>query len=248
MGAVKIIIFATYWQGLFVSFVPIDAELAELWNDFILCCEMTVFAVVHLYSFPWWEFRTGMPSSSELVAQNAKKVLSFKDVMSDVYHNIAPAYQTYVLQTDDGVKEYKTKTYMIGNLHHNSSSSRDGGKQHKNGKKTKKYKQGKYMLHTDDINDDDSRFDDSRFDVTETENENDYEYDYNDDDEEDDGNMSNALGGGNKMRRHINKRKKTPDSLTNLIGNDSSEKLDMSPIEIHNAENDDGDESDPQIT
>merc|ERR1712176_215185 len=108
------------------------------------------------------------------VAQNAKKVLSFKDVMSDVYHNIAPAYQTYVLQTDDGVKEYKTKTYMIGNLNHNSSSSQD--KQHKNGKKTKKYRQ-------------------------ETENENDYEYDYNDDDafDDDDGNMSNALGGGNKM-------------------------------------------------
>ena len=52
--AVKIVIFATYWQGLVVSFAPIDAELAELWNDFILCCEMTVFAMVHLYSFPWY--------------------------------------------------------------------------------------------------------------------------------------------------------------------------------------------------
>jgi len=76
--AVKIVIFATYWQGLLVSFAPIDSELAELWNDFILCCEMTIFAIVHLYSFPWWEFRTGMPSSKELVAQNAKKILSLK--------------------------------------------------------------------------------------------------------------------------------------------------------------------------
>merc|ERR1712228_787121 len=122
--AVKIVIFATYWQGLLVSFAPIDAELAELWNDFILCCEMTIFAMVHLYSFPWWEFRTGKPGSRDLVAQNAKKVLSFKDVVSDVYHNIAPAYQTYVLQTDDGVKEYKTKTYMIGNLNDAKSQSK----------------------------------------------------------------------------------------------------------------------------
>merc|ERR1712228_614128 len=58
------------------------------------------------------------------VAQNAKKVLSFKDVITDVYHNIAPACQTYVLQTDDGVKEYKTKTYMIGNLNDAKSQSK----------------------------------------------------------------------------------------------------------------------------
>merc|ERR1712228_947042 len=191
-------------------------EIAELWNDFILCCEMTIFAMVHLYSFPWWEFRTGMPSSRDLVAQNAKKVLSFKDVVSDVYHNIAPAYQTYVLQTDDGVKEYKTKTYMIGNLNDAKSQS---NKQKKG--KTKKFKKkGKYILHTDD----------NEYDIDSTETENDSD-DYNSDDYDDD------------MKR------KTPDSLTNLIGNDSNDKIDMTPIDIehiHNAESDD--DSDPHIT
>ena len=53
--AVKIVIFATYWQSLIVSFAPgIDKETADLWNDFILCLEMSVFAIIHLYSFPWF--------------------------------------------------------------------------------------------------------------------------------------------------------------------------------------------------
>ena len=53
--AVKIVIFATYWQGLAVSYTPgVPIETAALWNDFILCLEMSVFALIHLYSFPWY--------------------------------------------------------------------------------------------------------------------------------------------------------------------------------------------------
>eukprot|EP01083_Nonionella_stella_P237497 833101_1 len=179
--AVKIVIFATYWQGLVVSFAPgLDPHTSELWNDFILCIEMSIFAIIHVYSFPWWEFRTGMPSSRELVAQNAKKVLSFKDVVRDVYHNVAPAYQTYVLQSNDGtVKQYKTKTYMIGNLNdpkvHNKFMPNFKGlrKKYNNGKNDNdvifthkgNLRHNKYMVHTDDSHD----YDDSRFDVTETE-------------------------------------------------------------------------------
>jgi len=135
--------------------------------------------------------------------------------MSDVYHNIAPAYQTYALQTDDGVKEYKTKTYMIGNLNHSSKSAK---KYPKNGK-SKKYKK---------------------------ETENDSAYNDDDDDEyDDDFNHNNALGGGHKRIR-----KKTPDSMTNLIGNDSNDKLDMTQIDlsdINNAESASANDSDPQI-
>eukprot|EP00486_Rosalina_sp_Unknown_P000134 CAMPEP_0201565088 /NCGR_PEP_ID=MMETSP0190_2-20130828/3915_1 /ASSEMBLY_ACC=CAM_ASM_000263 /TAXON_ID=37353 /ORGANISM="Rosalina sp." /LENGTH=256 /DNA_ID=CAMNT_0047982127 /DNA_START=825 /DNA_END=1595 /DNA_ORIENTATION=+ len=66
-----------------------------------------------------------MPSSKELVAQNTKAVLSFKDVVRDVYHNVAPKYQTYVLQSDDGTtKQYKTKTFMVGNLNDPKKSSK----------------------------------------------------------------------------------------------------------------------------
>ena len=154
----------------------------------------------------------------------------------DVFVYSAPAYQTYVLQTDDGVKEYKTKTYMIGNLNNNAHNSNSSDKNSKN-KKGKTKKKGKYILHTDD----------NEYSLDVTENSNDSDSDY--DDEYDDDSVvvvdvdSNALGGGAKR-----KRKKTPDSMTNLIGNDSNDIIDMTPIDIeniHNAES--ANDSDPQI-
>jgi len=172
--AVKIVIFATYWQGLAVSFAPgLEPETAELWNDFILCLEMSVFACIHLYSFPWWEFRSGMPSSKELVAQNAKKVLSFKDVVRDVYHNIAPAYQTYALQSNDGtVRQYKTKTYMVGNLNDPSHSSKFMPNLKGLTSKYGRSASGSSVLHQNGQIQAVDRMDyddDSRFDATETE-------------------------------------------------------------------------------
>ena len=164
------------WQRLAISFLPLDKVMLDKWNDFILCFEMTIFAVIHLYSFPWyilniylyyiyvqiyilyiqciynnisiyrWEFRSGIQSTNSLFLTNVKHALSFKDVVSDVYHNIMPAYQTYVIEnqtenendieSDDNssnnnngsnsklktkkkrkrFKIFKTRTFMIGNL------------------------------------------------------------------------------------------------------------------------------------
>ncbi|ETO31882.1 hypothetical protein RFI_05233 [Reticulomyxa filosa] len=116
--AVKIVIFATYWQALAVTIAPgMTYEEATRWNDFILCIEMNIFAFIHINSFPWWEFQTGIPEYNVINA--SLSVLSFKDVGRDVYHNIMPAYQTYVLQGSDGDHEprvVRTRTYMLGNM------------------------------------------------------------------------------------------------------------------------------------
>ena len=55
--AVKIVVFATYYQQLLVHMVPgfTTAQLNR-WNDFILCIEMVVFAFIHMYAFHWSEF------------------------------------------------------------------------------------------------------------------------------------------------------------------------------------------------
>jgi len=39
---------------------------AERWNDFILCCEMLLFALLHLKAFSHKEFRGGFPDTSVL--------------------------------------------------------------------------------------------------------------------------------------------------------------------------------------
>lgn len=119
-------IFATYWQALIIQYFPgVPEGNGERINDFVLCCEMSIFAIIHLYSFPWWEFRCGIPPTSELLISNVRQVLSFKDVVRDVYHNIMPVYQTYVLQSSDGgVKTYQTRTFVVGNIDNPTKSSK----------------------------------------------------------------------------------------------------------------------------
>ena len=48
-SAVKVIVFATYYQSLIVVALPGMDELgsSERWNDFIICIEMAMFAIMH---------------------------------------------------------------------------------------------------------------------------------------------------------------------------------------------------------
>ena len=55
--AVKAVIFATYWQGLAVATLPLPREDAEAWNNFILCVEMLLFAIIHCFAFSYREFK-----------------------------------------------------------------------------------------------------------------------------------------------------------------------------------------------
>ena len=58
-AAVKIIVFATYYQSLLVAAVPGMDVLgsSESWNDFILCVEMALFAIMHMKVFSHKEFK-----------------------------------------------------------------------------------------------------------------------------------------------------------------------------------------------
>jgi hypothetical protein len=58
--AVKLVVFATYWQSLIVTTIPdVTKEEGAKWNDFILCIEMLGFAIVHLFAFSANEFSFG---------------------------------------------------------------------------------------------------------------------------------------------------------------------------------------------
>jgi len=84
--AVKTIIFVTYYQSLFISCLPgMDMAQALRWDDFLLCMEMLLFAVIHLKFFPWQEFRTDIPGRG--VFTHMKGVLSIMDVVKDIRHS-----------------------------------------------------------------------------------------------------------------------------------------------------------------
>jgi hypothetical protein len=119
-AAIKSLVFLTYYQSLVV---PKD------WNNWILCIEMTIFALWQFYAFRYTEFKGGIPDTS--VLEGVKSVLSVRDVARDAYYNFAPAYQEYVTlgrggaaSMDEGSgagaatpeKSYKMKTWIVGNL------------------------------------------------------------------------------------------------------------------------------------
>ena len=96
-AAVKSIIFATYYQALFLELGLSSPENANKWNDLLLCCEMVLFAIALTFAFPVKEFVGGIPDRR--VLHNAKDLISMKDIYQDVYHNFMPAYHDYALQT-----------------------------------------------------------------------------------------------------------------------------------------------------
>jgi hypothetical protein len=114
-AAVKSIIFATYYQSLFLSLALSSPENASLWNDLLLSIEMVVFAVALTFAFPVKEFIGGIPDRR--VFHNVKELLTIRDVYQDAYHNFMPAYRDYSLQNSHS--ETPATTHL--NTHFSSS-------------------------------------------------------------------------------------------------------------------------------
>ncbi|KAI1631997.1 organic solute transporter Ostalpha-domain-containing protein [Biscogniauxia mediterranea] len=80
---IKLIIFASYWQGFFLSIlvwlgaIPDDVQgytsdnLAAAIQDALICCEMPAFAVAHWYAFSWHDYANNTISSARLPVKYA---------------------------------------------------------------------------------------------------------------------------------------------------------------------------------
>jgi len=75
---------------------------------------MLLFAILHLKSFPWWEYRKGMPELS--VLEGMKDMFSVKDYVNDAYHSFMPTYQEYVIPNGDQSRVFRTRSFLVGNL------------------------------------------------------------------------------------------------------------------------------------
>eukprot|EP00923_Selenidium_pygospionis_P019847 GHVN01034547.1.p1 GENE.GHVN01034547.1~~GHVN01034547.1.p1 ORF type:complete len:748 (+),score=49.37 GHVN01034547.1:2452-4695(+) len=64
--AVKIIVFATFWQSFFLQFVPgLTNQELRAWVNFILLLEMPFFSILQVWAFPIREFNTVMPDLTD---------------------------------------------------------------------------------------------------------------------------------------------------------------------------------------
>jgi hypothetical protein len=93
---IKLIIFASYWQGFFLSILvwlgalPDNVEnytpdnLAAAIQDFLICVEMPGFAVAHWYAFSWHDFADNRIASARMpVRYAARDAFGIRDLIQD---------------------------------------------------------------------------------------------------------------------------------------------------------------------
>ncbi|KAI1136982.1 DUF300-domain-containing protein [Hypoxylon sp. FL0543] len=93
---IKLIIFASYWQGFFLSIlvwlgaIPDDVQgytsdnLAAAIQDALICCEMPAFAVAHWYAFSWHDYADNTISSARMpVKYAARDAFGIVDLIED---------------------------------------------------------------------------------------------------------------------------------------------------------------------
>lgn len=110
---IKSVVFLTYWQGVLVflaarSGLIKSADDAADVQNFVICVEMAVAAIGHLYAFPYKEYAEANIGSSGGLVDSITHALNFNDVYYDTVHQFAPTYHDYVLYSD-GSQEIATK-------------------------------------------------------------------------------------------------------------------------------------------
>lgn len=118
---IKSVVFLTYWQGVMVflaaksGFIKNAEEAAEFQN-FIVCVEMLIAAVGHLYAFPYKEYAGANIGISRDLTGSLSHALKFNDFYHDTVHQFAPTYHDYVLYNhsdgEEGKSKYRSRTFV----------------------------------------------------------------------------------------------------------------------------------------
>ncbi|KAF3067033.1 hypothetical protein GL218_08812 [Daldinia childiae] len=112
---IKLIIFASYWQGFFLSIlvwlgaIPDDVQgytsdnLAAAIQDALICCEMPAFAVAHWYAFSWHDYADNTLSSARLpVKYAARDAFGILDLIEDSKQTFSGDQYSYRLFDSSG--------------------------------------------------------------------------------------------------------------------------------------------------
>lgn len=114
--SVKIIVFATYYQSLVFYFSKLSKSQSLQVNSFILCLEMSFFAVLHAFAFSFKDFvleeeevelKIGSLDSEDKKL-NFKNVMNMKDITRDAYYNFNLKYKSHVMLENPSTVELET--------------------------------------------------------------------------------------------------------------------------------------------
>ncbi|KAL8545239.1 hypothetical protein ACS0TY_005431 [Phlomoides rotata] len=118
---IKSVVFLTYWQGVLVflaakSRLIKDTKEAAEFQNFIICVEMLIAAVGHLYAFPYKEYAGANIGTNRGFTASLAHALKLNDFYHDTVHQFAPTYHDYVLYNhgdgDEGTRKYRARTFV----------------------------------------------------------------------------------------------------------------------------------------
>ncbi|OWM72352.1 hypothetical protein CDL15_Pgr018237 [Punica granatum] len=93
-----------------------DADEAARFQDFIICVEMLIAALGHLYAFPYKEYASANIGGSPGFTKSLAHALMLNDFYHDTVHQFAPTYHEYVLYNhgdgDEGTRKYRSRTFV----------------------------------------------------------------------------------------------------------------------------------------
>ena len=114
---IKLIIFASYWQGFFLSILQFAGaipnnvpgytpdNLAAAIQDALICCEMPIFAVAHWYAFSWKDYADVTISAARMPVKYAlRDAFGPRDLIEDTKETFGGKHYEYrVFDTGDNV-------------------------------------------------------------------------------------------------------------------------------------------------
>ena len=127
---VKLIIFASYWQGFFLSMlqllgaIPNDVpgytpdNLAAAIQDALICCEMPIFAVSHWYAFSWHDYADVTISAARMPAKYAlRDAFGIRDLIQDTKETFAGKHYEYrIFDTRDNVLTHEESDSRVARM------------------------------------------------------------------------------------------------------------------------------------
>ncbi|KAE9363051.1 DUF300-domain-containing protein [Stipitochalara longipes BDJ] len=127
---IKLIIFASYWQGFFLSIlvwlgaIPDNVEgytsdnLAAAIQDALICMEMPVFAVAHWYAFSWHDYADATISAARMPIKYAlRDAFGVRDLIEDTKETFSGnQYEYRLFDSGDNVLAHEGSSSRVARM------------------------------------------------------------------------------------------------------------------------------------
>ncbi|KAK0715703.1 organic solute transporter Ostalpha-domain-containing protein [Lasiosphaeris hirsuta] len=137
---IKLIIFASYWQGFLLSIlvwlgaIPDQVEgytpdnLAAAIQDFLICIEMPAFAIAHWYAFSWHDFADNRIASARMpVWYAARDAFGIRDLIQDSKETFSgDKYGYRIFDSGDKIMAHESSRSRLARLKEGMRYERGG--------------------------------------------------------------------------------------------------------------------------